>query len=245
MNIMILLMSLLSLQLWGQSTIYENSVNFSIRESELQRGNIQFASEWLTPSAFYQHPLSFMDFDKQVLSQFSRSQVVLSMESFVTNASFDELSFQKLNQASIIKLMFDSLSISKKGEIFSVTNKVKAYGFPINLHYDVRLNQESKVSIPLTVKNWFKNKIKHLSVTSRSQIIVIETFNFSQLMFKNTGIVFFQELTSGDVIIIATGLSTIDINKANLFFPFGMAKNQMLSNVENQMIHMAQKIQDF
>jgi len=245
MNKIILFISLLSLQLWGQTTIYENSVNYKIREPELQRGNIQFASEWLTPSTFYQHPLSFIDFDKQVLSQFSRSQVVLSMESFITSASFEELSFEKLNQPSIIKLMFDSLSISKKGDAFSVTNKVNAYGFPINLHYDVRLNQESKVSIPLTIKNWFKDKVKHLSLTSNSQIIVIETFNFSQLMFKNTGIVFFQELANGDVLIMTTGLSTIDINKANLFFPFGMAKNQMLSNVENQMIHMAQKIQNF
>jgi hypothetical protein len=229
--------------LYAQDLKREANTNYKVQADWIERGRLQYGTEWLTPTRFSTHPLIVMDYLSQSKEFPGRNQVVLSSISFVTATSFDRLSKEALNKADIVKKMFDANSVTPTGGSFLLNTTVKAYGFPIGVDFVLTLKKVEETQLSKTSHSFIKSKLSHLSATGRNRILIIEMNQFSQLIYKNTGIVYMQELTNGHVALHAIGVSTINIQKANLFFPFGMAQSQMINNIEEQIIHMAREIQ--
>jgi hypothetical protein len=143
--------------------------------------------------------------------------------------------------------MLNSVAISKKNiEAWRVTNKVRAYGIPFKVSFDLKLKEISSTALGVQLVNYLKDESSGVKGTGRERFMVLDMTNFSQLMYRNYSVVYAKEIGPNETMIVSGIVAAFDIDKANSLFnypPFSTTKSTMMNNLHGQVLHMAESIQ--
>ncbi len=227
--------------------VQERSVDFTISPSLISEGKIQVAYEWISPSEFAKKDLSLLDLPKISSLHPGNNQLTISKVAFISQKSFDELSYAKMNNSTFISQMLNSISISKKSaDAWSITNKVKAFQIPFKVSFQLKFNEVSASSLGAAVSNYLRDEGAASKNSGRERFLILDMTNFSQLVYRNYSVVYLKEINANETLVVAGVVAAININSANLFFnhpPFTTAKETMMSNIKTQIMQMARSIQ--
>lgn len=225
----------------------ESGTDFSLNQALVLNHDIQVAYEWLSPEEFRSSSLSSTDIKKVASLHPSNNQIVASKIAFISPFSFDKLSRKALNNANTISRMLNSVGISVKDkDTWFVTNKVRAYGLPFHVTFDFSLMEPEAKTLPEKAVRFFQEATEGMKGTGRERFLSLDMKNFSQLMYRNTSLVYMKELVGGETLVVATVLSAIDLSRANRYFqypPFSRTESTMIGNLRGQILHMAQELQ--
>ena len=228
-------------------TVEEKYVDFLLSPATLQGGDIHVGYEWLKPNEFIKRNVSIMDRVKIASSNPSSNQIIASKIGFVSKRKFDDLSSAVMNQSSFIANMLNSVSVKKlSGGSWRVTNKVKAYGLPFNVGFDLKLTEASVGTLSANQLSFLRDEASVLKSSGRERILIVDMTNFSQLMYRNYSIVYMKEIGPSETLIVSALIASFDINMANTLFnfqPFSTARSTMMGNLKEQIMQMAKSIQ--
>lgn len=231
---------------FSYSEVREKHVDFTLSPAIINEGKIQIAFEWLSPNEFIKRDLSVMDVPKMSALHPNNNHMIISKIAFISSSSFDELSYNKMNNARYISNMLNSVGIDKLGSDFwNVTNQVKAYAIPFKVNFDFKFREVSGPSLGTKLHNYLNDEASAFKQNGRVRILALDMTNFSQLMYRNYSVVYMKELDNNKTLIISGVISSFNINKANSFFeypPFSTSKNTMMKNLRKQTLHMANSI---
>lgn len=227
--------------------VEEKTVDYTISPSVLVEGKIHVAYEWLKPIEFNKRNLSVIDTANVSSLHPGNNHLVGSKLAFISKRSFDELSYGQMNNAKFISKMLNSVAIKQKtADTWAVTNKVKAYGFPISVNFDLKFNELSASAVPASVARYLKDEGDAMAGTTRERFLVLDMTNFSQLMYRNYSYVYIKEIGPRETMIVAGIVAGFDLKAANSYFnfpPFSSTRGTMMSNMREQIIQMAKAIQ--
>jgi len=244
-------LALISLALFFNAICFaqteERSIDFTVSPSIILDGNIQMAVEWLTPTEFRKKELSLTDIPKISDLYSNNIQMIASKIAFISNKSFNDLSFLKMTKTNFISNMLNAVSISQKtAEIWNVTNRVKAYGIPFKVSFDFKVKEVSAATLGIQLSNYLKDEGAALKGTGKERYLILDMSNFTQLIYRNYAVVYMKEISPTETMIVSTIITGFDIKTANMFFnipPFSSTKGTMIGNFNTQILHMAHSIQ--
>lgn len=230
------------------SQVYESNVDFAISSSVLET-KTQVAFEYLTPQEFRKRDLSLMDIPKMNATHVDNNQMIVAKIAFITKKSFDSLSYKKLNSASYIKEMLDSVEIKQKDspDFWDITNVAKAYNIPFRVSFDFRFKEVTEAGLNEALSNYIRDEVGAFKQEGRERYLLLDMTNFSQLIYRNYSVVYMKELSSKETLIIGGVVSAFSLSKANSYFnypPFATTKGTMLKNIRTQTIHMINKLRN-
>ena len=225
----------------------ETSVDFTVSPGVIRAGGIQIGMEWLTPNDFLKTNLSLIDLHRVNALYPDNNQVIASKLALIIKKPLDSFSFEKMNNAAYISSMLNSVAISKKNiESWRVTNKVRAYGIPFKVSFDLKLKEISSTALGVQLVNYLKDESAGVKGTGRERFMVLDMTNFSQLMYRNYSVVYAKEIGPNETMIVSGIVAAFDLHKANSLFnypPFSTTKSTMMNNLHGQVLHMAESIQ--
>ena len=228
------------------SQTVEKNVDFTISPSIVSSGKIHMALEWLTPNDFSLTQMGMIDQAKLQNLYPENNQIIASKIAFIARKSFAELSHAKMNEASYIAHMLNSVSISPKSqEIWKVTNKVRAYGLPFKVSFDLRFKEVSSATLGQAVAQYFRDEASGISGTGKERFLLLDMTNFSKLMYRNYSIVYVKEISPTETLVISGLIAAFDIKTANglfQFHPLSSTYDTMMGNLRTQILHMTQSI---
>jgi hypothetical protein len=229
------------------SQIEESYVDFTLSPARLQNREIQVAYEWLEPSEFKTKEMAVTDLIKIASLHQEKNHMVAAKVAFIANRSFDNLSHASLNTKSFISKMLNATAIQPKApETWIITNKVKAYGLPFKITFDLRFREVSSSAIG-TAGGYFKDEASGISGNSRERFMVLDMSNFSQLMYRNYSIVYMKELNHKETLIVATVIAGFNKDMADKLFdhpPINHTRKTMMNNFRSQIMQMVREIQN-
>lgn len=241
----LLLVSVVATTAFAQ--VEEKDVDFTISPAVLTDGKIHVAYEWLTPSAFAKKNLSVVDTVGVYSSHPGKNHIVASKLSFVAKRGFDQLSYVSMNQASFISKMLNSVSVKQRtADTWAVTNKVRAYGFPFNVSFNLKFTEVPANKMPSSILNYLRDEGAALRGSTRERFLILDMTNFSQLMYRNYSYVYIKEVSPTETIIVSAIVAGFDISSANSLFnfpPFSSTRGTMMNNMKEQIMQMARSIQ--
>jgi hypothetical protein len=240
------LSKLLSLSIFLSSAagaqVEEPSVDFAVNPTVLRQGKVHVAFEWLTPESFRQKSLSVIDVPKINSRNAGNQKLTASKVAFISNRSFDDLSYDVLNQASFIKDMFGAIAIDQlSADSWRLTNRVNAYRVNFRLGFNLRIQEASERTLPAGLVRFLRNEARGIPSQGRERFILIDMDSFSQLIYRNYSIIYMRELSDGKVVIVGGVVAGVNANRANFYFPFG-TEAKMVNEMRTQVLLMARKI---
>lgn len=235
--------------LFNQSAVSqteEKNIDFTVSPGLILDGKIQIALNWLTPDEFRKTEASLMDIPQIYELHPNNNQMIVSKLALISKKSFDELSYNKMNNALFISDMLNSVGIRAMGtDFWRVTNRVKAYSIPFKVSFDFKFNEISENALGTEVAKYLKDEASGLKGTGRERFLALDMTNFSQLMYQNYSIVYIKEIGPKETMIIAGLIAGFDLRSGNNYFnfpPFSSTKATMMGNLRGQILHMAQII---
>jgi hypothetical protein len=152
-----------------------------------------------------------------------------------------------MNTEDYVYRMFNSVSVAKKGpSSWAVTNKVKAYGLPFKVSFDLNFTEVKPSGLPASVVKYMEDEASAIPSKGRSRFLVLDLVNFSQLIYRNYSIVYMKELGPSETLVVTIVVAGVDVKKANSFFnfpPVSTTEKAMMKNLRTQILHMASEIQ--
>lgn len=243
---LILLLLLLSTLSW--SSVEERNVDFTLSPALLNEGEIQYALEWLSPDELINKEMRVVDEGKTHKIQPRNNHLIISKLAFIAKKPFDSLSYSEMNNAVFISKMLSSVGIQKKpGDLWRVTNKVKAYSIPFKVSFDLKIQEVKPDSLANELTRYFKDEAYAFKRSSRERFIILDMTHFSQLMHRNYSVVFIKEISPKETLIISGIVAGFDLNTANSYFnfpPFSSTKSTMVGNLKTQILNMARSLQN-
>jgi hypothetical protein len=225
----------------------ERSVDFTVSPGVIMGGNFQVALEWLSPHDFTKTDLSSFDNSKAHTLHPSNNHLIASKLAMISKRSFESLSAVNMNNSAFISEMLNSVAIQRKtSEVWTVTNKVKAYSIPFKVSFDLNLKEVSSAALGPRIVKYFKDEASGIKGMGRERFLVLDMTNFSQLMYRNYSIIYIKEISPNETMIVSGIVAAFDLNAANSLFnfpPFSTTKGTMMNNLRSQILHMAQTIQ--
>jgi len=245
-SILLILTLILFLGQNAFSQIVEKNVDFTISPAIVSSGKIHMALEWLTPYDFSVTQMGMIDQAKLQNLYPENNQIIASKIAFIARKSFSELSHAKMNDASYIAHMLNSVSISPKSQDnWKVTNKVKAYGLPFKVSFDFRFKEVSSANLGESIARYFRDEASGISGTGKERFLLLDMTNFSKLMYRNYSIVYVKEISPTETLVVSALIAAFDIKTANGLFqfpPFSTTYDTMMGNLRSQILHMTQSI---
>jgi hypothetical protein len=244
---LLLLATLCLLSLTAFAQVEEELVDFRISPKILQAGQIHVGFEWLTAPEFRTRQLAVMD--RPRISQMNphNLQLVASKVALISQQSFDELTYERMNQADYIQDMLGAIAIDPlTANTWYLTNRVKAYKLPFRLGYELQALEVSPEELPRELTTWLRREGAEFAGTGRERFISLDMSRFTQLIYRNYSVIYIKELPNGKPLIISGVIAGININRANFFFnypPLSRTENKMMNNMREQVLQMAFKIQ--
>jgi hypothetical protein len=142
--------------------------------------------------------------------------------------------------------MLSSVNLSKKSNgTWLVTNKVKAYGIPFKVNFELIFKELDSKSLSKNVINYFRHEVGSFPGTNRERFLLLDMGQFSQLMYRNYCIVYLKELSDSKTLIVAGLIASFDLKSANSYFnypPFSNTHDTMMGNLRTQMMNMVKSI---
>ena len=225
----------------------EKYIDFTMSPGVILSGDIQVALNWLTPNEYRKTQASLMDIPQINELHPNNNQMIVSKIALISKKSFDELSYNKMNNALFISEMLNSVGIRTMGaDFWRVTNRVKAYSIPFKVSFDFKFKEVTEGTLGTEVSKYIKNEASGLKGTGRERYLTLDMTNFSQLMYQNYSIVYMKEISPKETIIIAGLIAGFDLRSGNTYFnfpPFSTTKSTMMGNLRSQILQMARSIQ--
>lgn len=239
-----LLMTLLTLSF---AHAEESHVDFNLSPAYLEDGNLQVAFEWLTPNEFKKRDLSVTDLVKVQNLHPGNNQLIVSKTALLSKKPVSHFSLQKMNNAQTITALLRSVSaVQKSTDTWYVTNKVKAYGIPFKVSFNLTVREVTPAALGSNVVNYFRSEGSAFRGTGKELFYIMDMTNFSQLMYRNYSVIYIKEISPAETLVVAGIIAAFDINKANSFFnfpPFSSTEGTMVDNLRSQILHMARTFQ--
>ncbi len=222
--------------------VTESQVDYTISPGVIQSGQIQYSQEWLEPHEFKNKELRSIDLAGVANIHPDRNQMVAAKVAFISRKSFNQLSHSQMNKSDFISEMLDSVGIySQDGNKWRVTNKVKAYGLPFKISFDLKFQEVSAESIA-SVARFLRDESSAFRGTGRERFLILDMTNFTHLTYRNYSVIYIKEISSTESMVVAGIVAGINISAAAVYFPFG-PKNTLMSNMRSQVLTMARNIQ--
>ncbi len=233
---------LLTLNPLVSAQVMESHVDYTVSPGTIQGRKIQYAHEWLGPAEFRNKELFAMDIVGVNKLHPDNIQLVAAKVAFVSKKTFDQLSYAQMNNADYISGMLDSVGIRGiPGDMWLVTNKVKAYGLPFKVSFDFKFREVPASSLGAAA-NYLRSEATGMRGT-RERFLVLDMNKFSMLMYRNYSIVYLKEISPNETMVVAGVIAGIDIDKARNYFLFGGVEKTMLGNLKTQVMNMVRNIQ--
>lgn len=243
-RLFVLLLTLLCL---SAASAQESHVDFNLSPSYLEDGNLQVAFEWLTPIEFKKRELSITDLVKVQNIHPGNNQLIVSKTALLSKKPISHFSLSRLNNAQTITALLRSVSaVQKSADTWYVTNKVKAYGIPFKVSFNLTVKEVSQNSLGANVVNYLRDEGAVLKGTGKEFFYTMDMTNFSQLMYRNYSVIYIKEISANETLVIAGIIAGFDLDKANSYFnfpPFSTTEKTMLDNLRSQILHMARTFQ--
>lgn len=223
----------------------ETYVDFRVDASVLERGEDQVAFEWQSPDQFRATRMAVTDLVKVNKSNPENLHMVNSKIAMISSRPFSDFSVNSFSTPNMVKDMLRSVSVTPNGSnIYSVTNKVKAYGLPFKVSFNLALKE---IKPDAAVVKYFRDQASQFEGTGRESFVSLDMTNFSQLMYRNYSIVYAKELKNGRTLIVASIVSGFNLKKANSFFnypPISNTDSTMVGNIRSQTLHMLKEMKN-
>ncbi len=226
--------------------IEEKYVDFPLSSSVIDAGESHLGLEWLSPGDFLKTNLSVMDLPQVSSLNPGNNQIIAAKLAFQSEKSFNDFSFESMNNATFISHMLSSVNLSQKSSgSWLVTNKVKAYGIPFKVNFELTFKELDAKSISKNVVAYFRREADVSAGAGRERFLLLDMTRFSQLMYRNYCIVYLKELGNSKTLIVAGLIASFDLKAANSYFnypPFSSTHDTMMGNLRTQMLNMVKSI---
>jgi hypothetical protein len=243
-----LVLSTLIFSLFTYAQVEERHVDFTISPAILAEGKIHVAYEWLRPQDIFSKNLNVIDIVKVAHINPGLSQLVAAKLALISKQPFDQLTYKKMNTASYISSMLNSVSIKQKSsDVWSIENKVKAFQvIPVKVGFQFKFTEVQPSQISANALKYLRDEASAIKSNGRERILILDMTQFSQLIYRNYSLVYMKELNTRETLIVAGVITALDIQKANAFFdhpPFSNTEQTLMSNMRTQILHMGMMIQ--
>lgn len=236
-------LALISLHSYSQEE--EASIDFRVDSAALERGEDQMSFEWQSVDQFRSTQVAVTDLVKVNLLQPENIQMVNAKVAMLSAKPFSYFVLKNLATVEMVQNLLESQAVSVKGaNAFAVTNKVKAYGLPFKVNFDLLMKE---IAPDTAVKNYFKSQGAAFEGTGKEVFLSLDMTNFSQLIYRNYSVIYAKELKNGKTLLIATVICGINIDKANTYFnypPISRTDRRMVGNIRTQTLHMMKQMKN-